>query len=81
MPSGSPSGCSPGVRHLPGSSPAVVRSLLIRPVCESLGYADFQGLYNPGCLANLNASSPMYTDLSVDNPFNRQWSWLTCNEP
>ncbi|EFX02097.1 serine-type peptidase [Grosmannia clavigera kw1407] len=50
-------------------------------LCQSLGYADFEGLYNTGCFANLNASSPMYSDLLVDNPFSRQWSWLMCNEP
>lgn len=28
-----------------------------------------------------NASSPIYTDLTVDNPWDRQWEWILCNEP
>jgi len=23
----------------------------------------------------------MYTDWSVDAPWNRQWAWMLCNEP
>ena len=28
-----------------------------------------------------DATNPKYTDLSVTNPYDRQWVWLLCNEP
>ncbi|EGP83270.1 unnamed protein product [Zymoseptoria tritici ST99CH_3D1] len=33
------------------------------------------------CFDNHNASSPAYTDISVGNPYNRQYFWLDCNTP
>lgn len=49
--------------------------------CESYGYPEWQGTYNTGCYQNQNASNPQYRDLSYDNPVNRQWNWMLCNEP
>jgi hypothetical protein len=49
--------------------------------CQSYGYVDWQGLYNVGCLDTHNASSPLFTDWSLSNQFDRQWVWMTCNEP
>ncbi|KAI0473312.1 peptidase S28 [Xylariaceae sp. FL0804] len=49
--------------------------------CESYGYSDWQGEYNVECFDTYNASSPMYTDWSDDNVYDRTWVWLTCNEP
>ncbi|KAM7222991.1 serine-type peptidase [Rhypophila decipiens] len=42
-------------------------------------YAAWEGTQN--CWDTQDASSPRYTDLSVENPVNRQWMWLLCNEP
>lgn len=50
-------------------------------VCEASGYPEWQGMYNTACFALSNASSPMYTDLSIDNFAGRQWDWMLCNEP
>ncbi|KAI1080058.1 peptidase S28 [Whalleya microplaca] len=47
--------------------------------CEGYGY--FSGKYNTECYQALNASNPIYHDLSVGNPGNRQWNWMLCNEP
>ena len=47
--------------------------------CEGYGY--FQGTYNSDCLNTYNASNPMYTDTSLSNTVDRQWVWMTCNEP
>jgi hypothetical protein len=33
------------------------------------------------CLDSYNETSPGFTDVSPDNEFNRQWFWMTCNEP
>jgi hypothetical protein len=51
--------------------------------CESIGFDEFQGDYNTLCFQNLNASNPIYHDLSVENVFGgfRQWEWMLCNEP
>ncbi|KAI0886394.1 serine carboxypeptidase S28-domain-containing protein [Annulohypoxylon maeteangense] len=48
-------------------------------LCEGYGY--FDGKYNTDCLQSLNASNPIYHDLSPSNAGNRQWNWMLCNEP
>ena len=47
--------------------------------CEGYGY--FTGTYNTDCLNTHNASNPLYTDTSLANAADRQWVWMTCNEP
>ncbi|KAI1338737.1 peptidase S28 [Xylariaceae sp. FL0016] len=47
--------------------------------CESYGY--FTGENNTECLQALNASNPIYHDLTPSNAGNRQWNWMLCNEP
>ncbi|CAJ2507165.1 Uu.00g083510.m01.CDS01 [Anthostomella pinea] len=47
--------------------------------CESYGY--FEGTYNTECFQALNASNPLYHDLTPSNAGNRQWNWMLCNEP
>jgi hypothetical protein len=47
--------------------------------CEGYGY--FSGKYNTECFQALNASNPLYSDLTVRNAGNRQWNWMLCNEP
>lgn len=54
---------------------------LLPGYCESYGYADFNGTNNVACFNTYNASSPIYTDLTVGNAFDRQWNWMLCNEP
>jgi hypothetical protein len=49
--------------------------------CEGYGYEDFNGTLNTACLNTYNASSPMYTDTTLSNTVDRQWVWMTCNEP
>ncbi|CAK7212297.1 hypothetical protein SBRCBS47491_001415 [Sporothrix bragantina] len=56
-------------------------TVVLPDLCQELGYTDFQGIYNTGCLQNLNATNAMYRDLSPDNAVSRQWWWLLCNEP
>jgi hypothetical protein len=36
---------------------------------------------NVDCFDSYNASSPFFTDTSADNAADRQWYWMTCNEP
>ncbi|KAI1437330.1 serine carboxypeptidase S28-domain-containing protein [Xylaria sp. CBS 124048] len=47
--------------------------------CESYGY--FDGELNNECFQSLNASNPIYKDLTPSNTGNRQWNWMLCNEP
>ncbi|KAI2620595.1 serine carboxypeptidase S28-domain-containing protein [Hypoxylon sp. NC1633] len=47
--------------------------------CEGYGY--FEGTYNTDCFQGLNASNPIYHDLTPSNVGNRQWNWMLCNEP
>jgi hypothetical protein len=49
-------------------------------LCASTGYEEWQDEQNVQCYNTHNASSPMYTDLTVDNAYDRQYIWLTCNE-
>jgi hypothetical protein len=45
------------------------------------GYGYFEGDYNVDCFDTFNATSPMFTDHSLSNAVDRQWVWMTCNEP
>ncbi|CAK7197945.1 hypothetical protein SEUCBS139899_000596 [Sporothrix eucalyptigena] len=56
-------------------------TVVLPGLCQDLGYTDFQGTYNTGCLQNLNASNVMYQDISPSNAISRQYWWLLCNEP
>jgi hypothetical protein len=49
--------------------------------CASYGYDEWSSNSSVGCLDTYNASSPYYSDWSLSNQFDRQWVWMTCNEP
>ena len=49
--------------------------------CQSYGYSDWNDTYSVACFDTYNTSSPLFTDYSVDNSFDRQWAWMLCNEP
>jgi hypothetical protein len=49
--------------------------------CASYGYAEWQDTMNVDCFDSYNATSPIFTDYSAGNPSDRQWYWMTCNEP
>ncbi|KAI1429081.1 serine carboxypeptidase S28-domain-containing protein [Xylaria sp. FL1777] len=51
---------------------------LLPGYCESYGY--FEGELNTACFQGLNASNPIYKDLTPGNSGNRQWNWMLCNE-
>ncbi|KAK6439522.1 hypothetical protein LTR95_004273 [Oleoguttula sp. CCFEE 5521] len=58
-----------------------MREELLPGYCEGYGYADFAGENNTACLNSYSATSPLYTDTSLSNAVDRQWVWMTCNEP
>lgn len=37
--------------------------------------------YDISCIDTYNASSTIYTDVSLSNQVDRQWMWMLCNEP
>ena len=47
--------------------------------CEGYGY--FSGTYNTECFDTYNASNPLFTDRTLANTIDRQWVWMTCNQP
>ncbi|EME38167.1 hypothetical protein DOTSEDRAFT_75982 [Dothistroma septosporum NZE10] len=49
--------------------------------CSAYGYPEFDGTNNTACLDTYNATSPLYTDTTLSNLVDRQWVWMTCNEP
>ncbi len=53
--------------------------LLTTAACEGYGY--WTGEKNLECFDSCNASSPIYTDVSLSNAVDRQWTWMLCNEP
>lgn len=55
-------------------------TLVLPNACAELS-AVWKGKYNAECFNKHNASSPMFTDTSVLNSFDRQWLWILCNEP
>ena len=46
---------------------------------EEYGY--FGGGLNIECFNTYNKSNPIFTDMSLSNTADRQWVWMTCNEP
>ena len=54
---------------------------LLPGYCAALGYAEWQASDNTDCFDTYNASSPIYTDWTLSNNIDRQWTWMTCNEP
>ena len=52
----------------------------IRRFChEAYGY--FPSGDNVACFDTHNATNPIFTDTSLSNTADRQWTWLLCNEP
>lgn len=49
--------------------------------CASFGYEEFQGENNTYCFNTYDFNSPMFRDTSLSNTLDRQWVWMTCNEP
>lgn len=49
--------------------------------CEGYGYSDWAGPMNVQCWDTYNTSMQVYQDISPKNIFNRNWVWMTCNEP
>lgn len=52
--------------------------------CASFGEKYYPGLYSKNstyCDESYDPNNPFYTDMSVGNPWNRQYLWLSCNEP
>jgi len=56
-----------------------VNATLLPGYCASFGY--WTGEWNVDCFNSFNASSPLFTDITVGNAIDRQWNWFLCNEP
>ncbi|KAL1849332.1 hypothetical protein VTK73DRAFT_9925 [Phialemonium thermophilum] len=56
-----------------------IREVYVPGACASYGY--WTGPESLDCFDTYNASSPFFTDVSLDNTINRQWNWFLCNEP
>ena len=59
---------------------AFIRTQIVPGSCASYG-STWKSDSDLGCFDTYNASSPLYTDITVSNPFNRQWYFFLCNEP
>lgn len=72
--------------YLPGRK-SWVRLSLLRTVsdqetgCDGYGYSDWTGPMNVQCWDTYNTSMQVYQDISPNNVFDRNWVWMTCNEP
>lgn len=58
---------------------AYINSTTLPGYCASYGY--WTEDWSVDCFDTYNASSPIFTDLSVSNSVDRQWNWFLCNEP
>ncbi|KAG0647338.1 putative extracellular serine carboxypeptidase [Hyphodiscus hymeniophilus] len=52
---------------------------LLPGYCESFGYPEFAGTLNVLCFDTYNSSLPTYSDISVDNAYDRQWDYFLCS--
>ncbi|KAH8911725.1 serine carboxypeptidase S28 [Coniochaeta sp. PMI_546] len=48
---------------------------------DTYGYEDWSDPLSVGCFDSYNATSVMFKDWNYQNTLNRQWYWMTCNEP
>jgi hypothetical protein len=58
-----------------------IKTSAARAHCAYTGYPEYQGQNNTYCFDTHDPHSPMYSDLTVSNKFQRTWRWLLCNEP
>ncbi|KAF4991400.1 hypothetical protein FDECE_14055 [Fusarium decemcellulare] len=58
-----------------------VRTQMIPGFCASSFPDYYSDRDDVQCFNTYNASSPLFTDQSVNNNVNRQWYWMLCNEP
>lgn len=49
--------------------------------CAGYGYDEWSDDDSLGCFDSYNETSPIYTDVTVSNPIDRQWTWMLCNDP
>ncbi|CAK7227153.1 hypothetical protein SCUCBS95973_006446 [Sporothrix curviconia] len=79
-PGTAPSATGVGLKKALNGYAKWTKDVLLPGYCEGYG-PSFQGKLNTACMDTHNASNPIYTDTSVDNAIDRQWTWLLCNEP
>ncbi|OMP83342.1 putative serine protease K12H4.7 [Diplodia seriata] len=77
----SPSADGVGLEKALDGYAAWAREVLVPGYCASYGYDEWTADDDVGCFDTYDATSPIYTDRSVDNAANRQWNWFLCNEP
>ncbi|KAI2465384.1 endoprotease endo-Pro [Annulohypoxylon bovei var. microspora] len=81
-PSNSTSSCGVGLKKALPNFAKWYKASYLPGHCTELGSGSaWQGSLDVGCFDTYNASSPMFTDLSEANPFERTWMWMTCNDP
>lgn len=68
-----------GVRTAPVTVGCCV--VLTPLACAESGYPEWADPLSVGCYNSHNASSPTFTDWSVEGRWDRQWVWMLCNEP
>ncbi|KAF7192097.1 putative extracellular serine carboxypeptidase [Pseudocercospora fuligena] len=51
----------------------------LKGFCAQYGYTKDNN--SVACFDTYNPNNPMYTDTSLSNTIDRQWVWMTCNEP
>lgn len=56
-------------------------SILTSKIADCANYGYWNDNSSLACFDTYNASSPLFTDVSVDNAIDRQWQWFLCNEP
>jgi hypothetical protein len=57
----------------------LLQLLTVSLACANYGY--WSDPSTTACFNTYNASSPIFTDVSVNNTVDRQWQWFLCNEP
>jgi hypothetical protein len=50
--------------------------MIFRQLTLALGYPEFNGTDNVECFDTYNPKLPTFSDLSVDNAYDRQWNWF-----
>jgi hypothetical protein len=64
-------------KALAGYASWIKENVAVPDECTFYGYEEG----DLGCLNSFDPNNLIFTNLTVDNPGNRQWNWILCNEP
>ncbi|KAI0106598.1 peptidase S28 [Hypoxylon sp. NC0597] len=77
----SASSCGVGLKKALPNYAKWYKNTYLPGYCATYLYGEWQDDLNVACFDTYNTTSPMYTDHTVNNSFDRTFVWMQCNDP